>query len=146
MAQKLNSYIKDTNDFLRKIASLPHLPDDIILCTIDSVGLYPNMGHDESLIGLRAPLKSRKDKTTSTDSLTDLAECVLKNNIFEHNLYFLKQLRGTAIETKMPPWYTITFMGDLEKGILLDSSFNPLAWCRYIDDIFYGMAASGRKI
>ena len=29
LAQKVKSYIKDTNDFLRKITSLPHLPDDI---------------------------------------------------------------------------------------------------------------------
>ena len=29
LAQKVKSYIKDTNDFLRKITSLPPLPDDI---------------------------------------------------------------------------------------------------------------------
>ena len=31
----------------------------------------------------------------------DLAECVLKNNIFEHSLSFFKQLRETAIGTDM---------------------------------------------
>ena len=35
---KVKSYIKASNDFLWKIASLPSLPDDIILCTIDVVG------------------------------------------------------------------------------------------------------------
>ena len=35
---KVKSYIKGSNDFLWKIASLPSLPDDIILCTIDVVG------------------------------------------------------------------------------------------------------------
>ena len=63
LAQKVKSYIKDTNDFLRKIASLPPLPDDIILCTIDIVGLYQNIPHDEGLIALRKSLESRKDKT-----------------------------------------------------------------------------------
>ena len=87
LAQKVKSY-KDTNDFLRKIASLPPLPDDIILCTIDVVGLYPNIPDDEGLIGFRKSLESREDKTLSTDSLMDLAECVLRNNIFEHNLSF----------------------------------------------------------
>ena len=56
LAQKVKSYIKDTNDFLRKIASLSPLPDDIILCTIDVVGLYPNIPHDEGLIALRNSL------------------------------------------------------------------------------------------
>ena len=55
LAQKVKSYIKDTNDFLRKMASLPPLPDDIILCTIDVVGLYSNIPHDEGLIALRKP-------------------------------------------------------------------------------------------
>ena len=41
IAQKVKSYIKDTNDFLRKLDALPSLPEDIILCTIDVMGLYP---------------------------------------------------------------------------------------------------------
>ena len=44
--------------------------------------------HDEGLIALRKSLESREDKAISTDSLVDLAEFVLKNNIFEHNLPF----------------------------------------------------------
>ena len=39
----LSSYIKDTSDFLRKLQNLPKLPDDLILCTIDIVGLYFNI-------------------------------------------------------------------------------------------------------
>ena len=40
LAQKVKSYNKDSNDFLRKMASLPPLPGDIILCSIDVVVLY----------------------------------------------------------------------------------------------------------
>ena len=43
LAQAVKSYIKDTNVFLKKFRSLPKLPDDIILCTMDVVGLYSNM-------------------------------------------------------------------------------------------------------
>ena len=49
LAREVKSYIKDTNDFLKKLRSLPNLPDDIILCTVDVVGLYPNIPHDKSL-------------------------------------------------------------------------------------------------
>ena len=114
LAQKVKSYIKDTNDFLRKIASLPPLPDDIILCTIDVVGLYPNI-LQEGLIELRKSLESREDKTISTGTLMDLAERILKNNIFEHNLSFFKRIRETVIGTKMAPPYAIIFMTDLEE-------------------------------
>ena len=125
-----------SDDFLRKVANLPPLPDDLILCTIDVVGLYPNIPHDEGQIAIRKALDSREDKTISTDSLMDLAECVLKNNIFEHNSRFFKQLRGTAIGTKMAPPYAIIYLGYLEENILRDSELKPLAWWRYIDDIF----------
>ena len=78
LAQKVKSYVKDTNDFLRKIANLPPLPEDLIFCTIDVVGLYPNIPHDEGLKAVRNALNSREDKTISTESLLELAECVLK--------------------------------------------------------------------
>ena len=67
LAQKVKSYIKDTNDFLRKMASLPPLPDDIILYSIDVVCLYPNIPHDEGFIALRKSLESKEDKTVSNN-------------------------------------------------------------------------------
>ena len=85
----VKSDIKDTNDFLRKIANPPPLPDYIIVCAIDAVGLYIIISHDEGLIALRKSLESREEKTIYTDSVMDLVECILKNNIFEHNLFFL---------------------------------------------------------
>ena len=136
LAQKVKSYVKDTNDFLRKIANLPPLPEDLIFCTIDVVGLYPNIPHDEGLKAVRNALDSREDKTISTESLLELAECVLKNNIFEHNTKFFKQVRGTAIGTKMAPPYAIIYMDELERGFLENYHLQPLVWWRYIDDIF----------
>ena len=56
LAQNVKSYIRDTNDFLSKLASLPPSPDDVILCTIDVVGLYPNIPHDEGLTAMRKTL------------------------------------------------------------------------------------------
>ena len=82
LAQAVKSYIKDTNEFLKKLRSLPKLPDGIILCTMDVVGLYPNIPHEEGLFALRKRLEIRKEKYVSTDTMIDLAKVVLKNNIF----------------------------------------------------------------
>ena len=136
LARKVKSYIQDTNDFLKKVANLPPLPDDLILCAIDVVGLYPNIPHEEGLIAIRKALDTRKDKTISTDFLIELAECFLKNNIFEHDKSVFKQLRGTAIGIKMAPPYAIIFMDSLEEDILSNSLLKPLVWWCYIDDIF----------
>ena len=123
LAQNVKSYVRDTNDFLSKLASLPPLPDDVILCTVDVVGLYPNIPHDEGLIAMRKALDLRKDKRISTESLIELAECVLKNNIFEHNLSFYKQVRGTAIGTNMAPRYAIISWVILKKDFLVIVTF-----------------------
>ena len=47
-----------------------------------------------------------------------------------------KQLRGTAIGTKIVPPYVIIFMDSLEEDMLNNSLLKPLVWWRYIDDIF----------
>lgn len=39
LVPSINSYIKDTNDFMRKLSEVRDLPDDVILCTVDVVGL-----------------------------------------------------------------------------------------------------------
>ena len=63
IAAKVKSYIKDTNNFLRKLQNLSKLPDDIILCTIDVVGLYPNIPNEEGLLFLKKTLDKQQNKT-----------------------------------------------------------------------------------
>ena len=101
-----------------------------------TMGLYPNIPHDEGLKAMRKALDLQKDKRISAESLIELAEHVLKNNIFEHNLSFYKQLRGTATVTKMAPPYAIIFLDDLEERFFSDCDISSLVWWQYIDNIF----------
>ena len=112
------------------------MPDDFILCTIDVVGLYHNFPLKEELEAIRKALDTRENQTISTDSLILLAECVLKNNFFQHNMRYFKQLQGTALWTKFAPPYAILFMGYLEDKFLTSFVEKPLVWWRYVDDIF----------
>ena len=54
--------MKDTNHFLWKIKTLGQLPKGANLCTIDVVGLYPNIPHEEGLTSLRTFLDARTEK------------------------------------------------------------------------------------
>ena len=83
------------------------LPEGAILCTIDV----------EGLASLRRFLDTRTEKKVTTETLVEIAEIVLKNNIFQFNGKTLRQLRGTAIGTKFAPPYAILFMADLEERI-----------------------------
>ena len=58
------------------------------------------------------------NKQISSDTLAELAEIVLKNNIFEFDEKTFKQKRGTAIGTKFAPPYAILYMADLEEKLL----------------------------
>ena len=82
LAQKVKSYLKNTSHFLSKLKSLGKLPQGAILCTIDVVGLYPNIPHSEGLNSLRRFLELRDNKQISSDTLIELAETVLKKQFF----------------------------------------------------------------
>ena len=76
-------------------------------------------------------------KYISSDTFGDLAEVVLKNNIFKFGKKTLKQKRGTAIRTKFAPPYSILYKADLEEEVLQKAEFKPYLWWRYIDYIFF---------
>ena len=118
LVQRVKSSIKDTNDFLNNLKKIGKLPEGAILCTMDVVGLYPNIPHGEGLASLYKFLETRENKQISSDTLAELAEIVLKNNIFEFDEKTFKQKRGTAIGTKFAPPYAILYMADLEEKLL----------------------------
>ena len=122
---------------MKKIKELGQLPEGTILCTIDVVGLYPNIPYDEGLAFLKDFLDSRVDKQVTTDTLIELTELVLKNNIFEFSDKTYIQICGTAIGTKFAPPYAVTFTAALEEKISSKVKKKPSVWWRYIDDIFF---------
>ena len=74
---------------------------------MDIIGLYPNIPHGKGPASLRKLLESTNNKQISSDTLTELVEVVLNNNIFEFDEKTFKQKRGTAIGTKFAPPYAI---------------------------------------
>ena len=136
LSKKVNSYLKDTTDFLRKIKALGPLPDNAILVTMDVVGLYPNIPHEGGLKALENALNRREDQSINTTSLMELAELALKNNYFEHVYKIYKQEQGTAIGAKFAPSYAIVYMGEFEENAIDGFPLKPWVWWRYIDDVF----------
>ena len=75
--------------------------------SIDVVGLYPNIPHEEGLSALKDALNTREDKSVPTDLLVEIMRDVLENNIFEFKKKKYIQLIGTAMEQVVPPpWQT----------------------------------------
>ena len=76
--EKIRTYVKDNNEFLKKLLSLSNLLDDIKLCTVNVVGLYPNIPHDKGLSALRKRLNLKQGKDVTTSTLVELDEVVLR--------------------------------------------------------------------
>ena len=130
------SFVKDTNDFLHKLTDIDSLPQNAILVTIDVVGLYPHIPHNEGLDAIRRALDKRDNQETPTNLIVDLAELVLRNNNFEFDGKHFLQILGTAIGTKMAPAYANLFMDELERRLISQARVKPYVWLRYIDDVF----------
>ena len=62
LSKKVELYIKDINHFLKKLRELGSLPKNATLCTIDVVGLYPNIPHEEDLASIRKHLNNKENK------------------------------------------------------------------------------------
>ena len=58
----VDSIIKNSTDFLKKLESLGHIPSTAILCTIDVVGLYPHIPHGEGLKALTRAVDNAESK------------------------------------------------------------------------------------
>ena len=101
------------------------------------VGHYPNILHGEGLASLRRFLETRDNKQISSDTLTELAEVVLRNNIFEFDEKNFKQKRGATIGTKFAPPYAIPFMADFVEKMLESFEKKSMIRWRYIDDIVF---------
>ena len=79
------------------------------------------------------------------ESLILLAESILKNSIFEHNMRYFLQLQGTIIGNKFAPPYAILFMGFLEDRVLHYFVEKPLVWWPLHLRYFYNLATWGRE-
>jgi hypothetical protein len=99
--------------------------------------LYTNIPHIEGLRACTQALDSRTEKNPPTWLLEAFLEKVLKRNSFDFNGKVYHQVQGTSMGTKCAPNYANLFMAMLEGEILEHTHTpTPLAWFRFIDDIF----------
>ena len=112
------SYIKDTEDFLKKVQNMGKSPQGSILVTADVIGLYPTVPHNAGLKTLKDALDCRQNKKISIDMLVKMADFVFTNNYFEFGQKVFHQFSGTAIGTKFAPPYMCIFMDKFETNFL----------------------------
>ena len=66
--------------------------------------------HSEGLDTLKKQYENYPNKKVSTEDIVKMADFILKNNLFEFDSKFYKQISETAIGTKFAPLYACIFM------------------------------------
>jgi len=103
---QIPSCVEDTNGFLAKLKGMERFLVGAILVTIDVVGLYLNIPHDEGLVALPRTLNNRSSPANPTSHIVDLAKLVLKNNNFGFGAIHL--LYKNVVQPLVQGWRLLT--------------------------------------
>ena len=140
--KKSDSYIQDSTDMLKNIQkwneNFGPFPPETKLVTIDVVGLYTNIPHEDLVNAIKEDLnKNPLDGIPKTDLVLKATDHVLKNNVFTFEWEYCEQIHGTAMGTPMAPTVANLFMKKIEERILKNSPVpvNEELWKRFIDYI-----------
>ena len=75
----LQSYIRDTTDFINKLRRLPILPQDCLLVTLDVSSLYTNIPHEEGIKACEEFLNQWESQVPPTVDHSQLIQLVNPN-------------------------------------------------------------------
>ena len=141
------SYIRETGDFLAKLKTAGEVPKGAILVTADVVGLYPSIPHSVGLNILKKQCENYPNKKVYLKkNIVKMADFVPKNNLFEFDSKFYKQISGTAIGMKFATPYACIFMDHIETDFLKTQEIKPWFWKRFVDDIFFKWTESEESL
>lgn len=133
----LPSYIRDTTDFLNKIKAIPQpLPEGSIIFCLDVKGLYPSVPRLEARDAVRDALNRRPYPDIPLEDVLTMMDTVLTNNTISFNGSHYLQTEGTAIGSHLGMNYASTYMGAWESELFQRSAELPLAYFRFVDDIW----------
>ena len=137
IAKEQESYLKDSTDFINFIERT-RVPYNAFLVSMDVTSLYTNIPQEEGIETVCNAYESfyEGESPIPTQYLKRALELILQENSFQFTGKYYLQTHGTAMGTKMAVAFANIFMGKVESQILERSAIKPLAWKRYIDDVF----------
>ena len=106
------------------------------MCLHLLTALYSSIPNNDGIGACKKHLDRRALSTTSSEDICQLIKFILENNVFNFYDEFFLQVCGTAMVTRMAPCYANIFMAELGENFLSGYPYKPLAYYRYIDDIF----------
>ena len=129
--KNIPSYIKDRNDFIKKVQK------DAILVFLDVKAQYTSIPNSEGIAAVKRAYDKYQQKTVATKVLTTFLALILTLNNFIFNSKLYLQIKGCAMGTICVPAYANIFMAYFEEKFIHPlTDAKTLLYLRFIDDIF----------
>ena len=137
IAQKQQSYLKDTTDFIIFLEKIK-VPKNTILVSMDVTSLYTNIPQEEGIetVCRAFDMFYNNEPPVSTRLINQALRLILQENSFQFMEGHYLQTHGTAMGTKMAVAFANIFMAKIETEILSKAKYRPIAFKRFIDDVF----------
>jgi hypothetical protein len=139
LLQCIPTYLKDTNDLLKALSSLPKLPPSAKLFTADATAMYTNIDTATALEAFNFLFDHYKKEIPEDfprDFFLKALEIVMNRNLFQFDDTYWLQLDGTAMGTPSACLYATISYGVHERNKILRSYSNYLLFYRrFIDDV-----------
>ena len=133
--KEILSYVKDTNDFIKKIDN-HNIPKESIFITIDVKSLYTSIPNPKGIAAVKKAHERYQHKTVPTKVITTFLALILTLNNFIFNSKFYLQIKGCAMGTICVPPYANIFMAYFKEKFIYPLIRNATTlYLRYIDDI-----------
>ncbi|CAG2254179.1 unnamed protein product [Mytilus edulis] len=146
LCPSIPSYIKDDMEFLNHIPAI--VPEETLLTSFDVTSLSTNtcIPRDLGLTAVKYWIEEKRDEIDSrfeTNFILEATKIVLEENTFYFDGNKYRQIKGTAMGTKVAPTYANLVMGYLEQqmyrqiSVQFDQNFSDYViqfWKRYLDD------------
>ena len=100
IVKNIPSYIKDTNDFIKKTKDLK-VPKDATLVSLDVKALYRSIANSEGIAAVKRAYDKYQQKTVATKVLTTFLALILTLNNFIFNSKLYLQIKCYAMDTIM---------------------------------------------
>ena len=128
IVKEIPSYVKDTQDFLKKLEKVKDIPQESLLVTLDVKSLHTNIPDNEGIKAVKKSYEKYKEKAVSTKVIITFLSLILTLNNFVFNFTHYLQTMGNFEAKHIYPYIKV----------------KSLLYLRYIDDIF--MIWKGTKV
>ena len=114
IVKEISSYVKDTQDFHKKLGKVKDIPQESLLITLDVKSLYTNIPNNGGIKAVKESYEKYKEKTVSTKVIITFVSLILTLNNFVHNCIHYLQTMGCAMGTIWAPSYANIFMANCD--------------------------------